>query len=84
MCRDNGITVLDTRLALRTGRESVVAGLERDASGNRPTRPWLESAAGKRTGINKRLEGQYPYGDHPLREYDGERAFVARVQALHV
>src|SRR6266849_1040314 len=32
----------------------------------------------------KRVEGRHPYGSHPLREYDGERAVVTRIQALKV
>ena len=30
----------------------------------------------------KRVEGRHPYGEHPMREYDGERAVVTRIQGL--
>lgn len=31
----------------------------------------------------KRVEGQWPYGEHPKREYDGERAVIARIRQMH-
>jgi Recombinase len=30
----------------------------------------------------KRVEGRYPYGDHPSRDYDAERAVVERVRKM--
>jgi Recombinase len=59
----------------------MLAEMDRDATVAR-------LAAGKAFWRGKkRLEGQYHYGEHPLREYDHERAvvaLVARIQALHL
>jgi|SRR5579862_1074088 len=67
---------------------------------HRPTeRPWCTGilaemnrdatvarlAAGKAFWRGKkRLEGQYPYGEHPLRDFDNERAIGAPIEALHL
>lgn len=41
-------------------------------------------AAGKRQWRSKRrVEGRWPYGEHPSHEYDGERAIVARIKEAH-
>jgi len=83
MCRDNNITVLDAAGTDLTGSvmggvNGMLAEMDRDATVAR-------LAAGKAFWRGKkRLEGQYHYGEHPLREYDAERAVVARVQALSV
>jgi site-specific DNA recombinase len=83
MCRDNGITVLDAAGTDLTGSvmggvNGMLAEMDRDAT-------IARLAAGKAFWRGKkRLEGQYHYGEHPLREYDNERAVVARVQALHL
>ena len=83
MCRDNGIRVLDASGTDLTGSvmggvNGMLAEMDRDATVAR-------LAAGKAFWRGKkRLEGQYHYGEHPLREYDAERAVVARIQALHV
>src|ERR1700676_4213313 len=81
LCRDNGITVLDatgTDLggSVMGGVNGMLAEMDRDATVAR-------LAAGKAFWRGKkRLEGQYHYGEHPLREYDHERAAVARTPAL--
>ena len=83
MCRDNGIRALDASGTDLTGSvmggvNGMLAEMDRDATVAR-------LAAGKAFWRGKkRLEGQYHYGEHPLREYDAERAVVARIQALHV
>jgi DNA invertase Pin-like site-specific DNA recombinase len=83
MCRDSSITVLDPSGTDLTGSvmggvNGMLAEMDRDATVAR-------LAAGKAFWRGKkRLEGQYYYGEHPLREYDAERAVVARVQALKV
>lgn len=83
MCRDNGITVLDATGTDLTGSvmggvNGMLAEMDRDATVAR-------LAAGKAFWRGKkRLEGQYHYGEHPLRKYDNERAVVARVLALHL
>src|SRR6202162_4869874 len=83
LCRDNGIAVLDAAGTDLTGSvmggvNGMLAEMDRDATVAR-------LAAGKAFWRGKkRLEGQSHYGEHPLREYDAERAVVARIQALHV
>ena len=42
-------------------------------------------AAGKRQWRGKRrVEGRWPYGEHPKREYDGERTIVARIGQMNL
>jgi DNA invertase Pin-like site-specific DNA recombinase len=80
MCRDNGITVLDangTNLceSVQGGIGGLMAEMDRDATVAR-------LAAGKRQWRGKRrVEGRWPYGQHPSHEYDAERDTVARVTA---
>lgn len=82
LCRDNGITVLDasgTDLggSVMGGVNGMLAEMDRDATVAR-------LAAGKRQWRGKRrVEGRWPYGEHPSREYDGERAVVARIRQMH-
>ena len=81
LCRDGGITVLDASGTDLTGSVmggvgGMLAELDRDATVAR-------LAAGKAYWRGKkRVEGRYPYGEHPMREYDGERTVVARIQGL--
>jgi site-specific DNA recombinase len=81
LCRDSGITVLDaagTDLSgsVMGGVNGMLAELDRDATVAR-------LAAGKAYWRGKkRVEGRHPYGEHPMREYDGERAVVTRIQGL--
>jgi site-specific DNA recombinase len=82
LCRDSSITVLDssgTDLcgSVLGGVNGLLAEMDRDATVAR-------LAAGKAywRGKGKRVEGRHPYGDHPMREYDSERAIVARIQGL--
>jgi site-specific DNA recombinase len=82
MCRDNGITVLDstgTDLggSVMGGVNGMLAEMDRDATVAR-------LAAGKRQWRGqKRVDGRWPYGEHPSREYDAERAVVGRIQEMH-
>jgi site-specific DNA recombinase len=82
MCRDNGITVLDSTGTDLTGSvmggvNGMLAEMDRDAT-------IARLAAGKAYWRGrKRVEGRWPYGEHPSRDYEGERAVVARIQVLH-
>jgi site-specific DNA recombinase len=83
MCRDNGITVFDSAGTDLTGSvmggvNGMLAEMDRDATVAR-------LAAGKAHWRGqKRVDGRWPYGEHPSREYDAERAVVARIRALQV
>ncbi len=82
MCRDNGITVLDangTNLgeSIMGGVNGMLAEMDRDATVKR-------LAEGKRQWRGqRRVDGRWPYGEHPSHEYDGERAVVARIRQMH-
>jgi DNA invertase Pin-like site-specific DNA recombinase len=81
MCRDNGISVLDcagTDLtsSVMGGVNGMLAEMDRDATVAR-------LAAGKAHWRGtRRVEGRWPYGEHPSREYDAERLVVNRIQAM--
>jgi site-specific DNA recombinase len=83
MCRDNGITVLDatgTDLggSVMGGVNGMLAEMDRDATVAR-------LAAGKRLAkaAGKRVDGRFAYGEHPNRDYDGERTIVERIRKMH-
>src|SRR5216683_2316063 len=83
MCRDNGITVLDHNGTDLTG--SVMGGVNGMLAEMDRDQTVARLAAGKAFWRGKkRLEGQYHYSEHPLRQFDAERAVVARIQALKV
>ncbi len=81
MCRDNGITVLDAQgtdltSSVMGGVNGMLAEMDRDATVAR-------LAAGKKHWRGqKRVEGRWPYGEHPSHEYDTERAVVARIKKM--
>jgi len=82
MCRDNGITVLDAQgtdltSSVMGGVNGMLAEMDRDATVAR-------LAAGKKhwRASGKRVEGRWPYGEHPSHEYDAERAVVARIEDM--
>jgi DNA invertase Pin-like site-specific DNA recombinase len=81
LCRDNGITVLDaagTDLggSVMGGVNGMLAEMDRDATVSR-------LAAGKRQWRGqKRVDGRWPYGQHPSHDYDAEREVVARVRQM--
>jgi site-specific DNA recombinase len=82
MCRDNGITVLDssgTDLggSVMGGVNGMLAEMDRDATVAR-----LAAGKAKWRGI-RRVEGRWPYGEHPSREFDGERAIIERIHKMH-
>ena len=84
MCRDNGITVLDstgTDLggSVMGGVNGMLAEMDRDATVAR-------LAAGKKIAKSqgKRTDGRHPFGQHPMREYDWEREVVARIAKMRV
>jgi site-specific DNA recombinase len=80
MCRDNGITVLDasgTDLggSVMGGVNGMLAEMDRDATVAR-------LAAGKAQWRGKRrVEGRWPYGQHPHHDYDAERDVVRKITA---
>jgi site-specific DNA recombinase len=79
LCRDNGIVVLDAAGTDLTGSvmggvNGMLAEMDRDATVAR-------LAAGKAHWRGKkRVEGRYPYGEHPSRDYDKERVVVERIK----
>ena len=80
--RDNGITVLDSTgcdltSSVMGGVNGMLAEMDRDATVAR-------LAAGKShwRGI-RRVEGRWPYGEHPSHDHDAERAVVARIKSQH-
>ena len=82
MCRDNGITVLDAQgsdltSSVMGGVNGMLAEMDRDATVAR-------LAAGKKhwRASGKRVEGRWPYGEHPSHEYDVERTVVSRIQSM--
>jgi DNA invertase Pin-like site-specific DNA recombinase len=81
MCRDNGITVLDasgTDLggSVMGGVNGMLAEMDRDATVAR-------LAAGKKVWRGqKRVDGRWPYGEHPSHEFDREREVVARIRQM--
>jgi site-specific DNA recombinase len=81
LCRDNGITITDASGTDLTGSvmggvNGMLAEMDRDATVAR-------LAAGKAHWRGqKRVDGRWPYGEHPAREYDAERSVVARIGTL--
>ncbi len=82
MCRDNDITVLDSAgtdltSSVMGGVNGMLAEMDRDATVAR-------LAAGKAHWRGtRRVEGRWPYGEHPSHEFDAERAVVERIHDLH-
>jgi DNA invertase Pin-like site-specific DNA recombinase len=82
MCRDNGITVLDasgTDLggSVMGGVNGMLAEMDRDATVSR-------LAAGKKQWRGqRRVDGRWPYAEHPSHEYDAEREVVRRIRQMH-
>lgn len=78
-CRDLGIVILDRegsdlRESLKGGFEGLMAEMDYKATIER-------LAAGKRAHRGKRrVEGRWPYGEHPSHEFDNEREVVARIR----
>lgn len=81
LCRDNGISVIDAAGtdfsgSVLGGVNGMLAEMDRDATVARLT-------AGKAHWRGqKRVDGRWPYGEHPSHEYDGERAVVARIRDM--
>lgn len=81
LCRDNEIGVLDsngTNLceSVMGGVNGLLAEMDRDAT---VARLQAGKAYWRKT---KRVEGRWPYGEHPSHDYDGEHAIVARIRKL--
>jgi site-specific DNA recombinase len=83
MCRDNDVKVLDasgTDLgnSVMGGVGGMLAEIDRDQTVARLT-------AGKAhwRAQGKRVEGRWPYGEHPSIEFLGEKAVVARIHKMH-
>jgi len=63
----------DLRDSLKGGFEGLMAEMDYKATIER-------LAAGKRANRGlKRVEGRWPYGEHPRHEFDGEREVVRRI-----
>jgi site-specific DNA recombinase len=82
MCRDNGIAVIDkdgTDLcgSVMGGVNGMLAEIDRDATVARL------SAGKKHWRGQRRVEGRWPYGEHPDVAYIGEREVVARIQKMY-
>jgi DNA invertase Pin-like site-specific DNA recombinase len=81
MCRDNGIAVFDAQGTDLTGSvmggvNGMLAEMDRDATVAR-------LAAGKKVWRGqKRVDGRWPFGEHPSHDYDSERATVARIRQM--
>jgi len=80
-CRDLDIAILDhkgddLRESLKGGFEGLMAEMDYKATIER-------LAAGKRAHRGtRRVEGRWPYGEHPSHDYDTERAVVARIRQM--
>jgi DNA invertase Pin-like site-specific DNA recombinase len=81
-CRDLGIVIRDRegsdlRENLKGGFEGLMAEMDYKATIER-------LAAGKRAHReSRRVEGRWPYGEHPSHDYDAERAVVARIRKMN-
>jgi site-specific DNA recombinase len=78
LCRDNGIAVLDatgTNLceSVMGGVNGMLAEMDRDATVARL------QAGKKHWRGKKRIEGRWPYGEHPSHDYDAEHVVIARI-----
>jgi len=79
LCRDSGIAVLDANgvnlcESVMGGVHGMLAEMDRDATVAR-------LAAGKKMWRDqRRVEGRWPYGEHPSHEYDAEHTVVARIR----
>jgi site-specific DNA recombinase len=83
MCRENEITVLDKDRvnlceSVQGGIQGLMSELDRNAIVSR-----LAAGKTQHAKLGKRVNGRYPYGQHPLREYDSERAVVDRIRRMH-
>ena len=85
LCRENGIALLasdgtDLLDSVQGGVNGMLAEMDRNAIVAR-------LAAGKKVARakdkSKRLEGRWPYGQHPSHEHDDERKIVARIEEMH-
>ena len=81
-CRDLGIAIVDhkgddLRESIKGGFEGLMAEMDYKATVER-------LAGGKRAHRGtKRVDGRWPYGEHPHHVYDSERAVVARIHGMH-
>jgi DNA invertase Pin-like site-specific DNA recombinase len=81
LCRDNGVTVLDKDgvdlgSSVMGGVNGMLAEMDRDATVAR-------LAAGKaQWRKERRVDGRWPYGEHPSHDYDAEREVVVGIRAL--
>jgi len=81
ICRDNGIAVVDCTgvdlgNSVMGGVNGMLAEMDRDATVKR-------LAEGKRLWRGKRrVDGRWPYGEHPHHDYDSEREIVKRIAKM--
>jgi site-specific DNA recombinase len=84
MARDNGITVISASdrvnlcESVQGGIQGLMSELDRNAIVAR-----LAAGKAQHAKFGKRVNGRYPYGEHPLREYDSEREVVKRLRQMH-
>jgi DNA invertase Pin-like site-specific DNA recombinase len=83
LCRDNGVKVFaadGTELTetIQGGVNGLVAEIDRNQTVQR-------LAAGKAhwRALGRRVEGRWPYGEHPAMQYAAERTVVERIHQLH-
>ena len=81
LCRDNGIKIIDASGTDLTGSvmggvNGMLAEMDRDATVAR-----LSAGKAQWRG-QKRVDGRWPFGEHPSHEYDNERDIVSRIIAL--
>ena len=81
LCRDNRIKIIDASGTDLTGSvmggvNGMLAEMDRDATVAR-----LSAGKAQWRG-QKRVDGRWPFGEHPSHEYDGEREIVSRIKAL--
>jgi len=82
-CADLGVQVTDANgTDLLDSVQGAIGGLMADLDRQQTV---ARLKAGKLQWKGKRrTDGRHPFGEHPLREYDGERAIVARILSMHI
>ena len=84
MARDNNIAVIDKdRVNLTESVQGGIQGLMSELD-HQATVQRLQAGKAVWRAQGKRVEGRWPYGEHPSRQYDVERAVIARISAMRV
>jgi DNA invertase Pin-like site-specific DNA recombinase len=83
LCRDNGVTVLDCQgTDLTESVQGGINGLVAEMDRNQTVKRLREGKLYWRKR-GKRVEGRWPYGEHPSREFDSERSVFERIRKTH-